>query len=342
MSRCPWSPNLAGPRECRRKVTDAIAVSYLASLLAVPAAFAQAPAAAPPKPAVEGNMGQATSVRVPATIEAFFVTDLYAKDSGYISKLNNDIGDHVKKGQELAVIADPELQAQSAKAAAAVQQAVAALEVAKRQLVGMQADRKLQQLTVKRQKELFAGKAATAQALDDAQAKEGVSVANADTGAAKIAAAAADLRATKAEADRLQALLQYDRIIAPFDGVVSRRLVNPGDLVQAATSTRTTPLFTIQKIDQVRVFADVPEASAAGIRPGVPAEVTLFGAAGVTVHGSVTRIASSLDQTTRTMRTEIDLPNRDGVLLPGMFAQVTLRLEPQQTANGTAKAATPR
>ena len=99
---------------------------------------------------------------MPATIQAFFVTDLYAKDSGYVSQVNHDIGDHVKIGQVLAVIEDPELQAQFDRAQAAVQQAKAALEVAKRQLAGMQADLTLQQVTLKRQKELFAGKAATA------------------------------------------------------------------------------------------------------------------------------------------------------------------------------------
>jgi multidrug efflux pump subunit AcrA (membrane-fusion protein) len=273
---------------------------------------------------------QFATVVVPATIQAFFVTDLYAKDSGYVSQVNNDIGDHVKVGQVLAVIEDPEVQAQSNRAQAGVQQAKAALEVAQRQLAGMQADLTLQQVTLKRQKELFAGKASTAQMLDEARAKQGVSSANVETGKAKITSAEADLEAAKAEAERLQALLQYDKIVAPFDGVVTRRLVNPGDLVQAATSTRTAPLFTLQKLDVVRVFADVPEASAAGIRSGLPADVKLYGPAGVTIHGAVTRIATALDPTTRTMRVEIDLPNPGEKLLPGMYAQVTLGPEPQQ------------
>jgi HlyD family secretion protein len=110
------------------------------------------------------------------------------------------------------VIENPELQAQFDKAQAAVQQAKAALEVAKRQLAGMQADLNLQQVTLKRQKQLFAGKAATAQTLDEAQAKEGVSSANLETGKTKIKLAEADLEATNAEADRLQALLQYARL----------------------------------------------------------------------------------------------------------------------------------
>ena len=199
---------------------------------------------------------------------------------------------------------------------------------AKRQLAAMQADLTLQQVTLKRQQELFAGKASTAQTLDEARAKEGVSSANLESGKARIKLAEANLEAAKAEAERLWALLQYDKIVAPYDCVVTRRLVNPGDLVQAATSTRTAPLFTCQEIDVVRVFADAPEVSSAGIRPGLPAEVKLYGASALTVRGTVTRIATALDSATRTMRVEIDLPNPDEKPLPGMYAQVTLG--PQQ------------
>ena len=274
---------------------------------------------------------QFAAVVVPATIQAFFATDLYAKAYGYVSQINNDIGDHVKKGQVLAVIEEPELEAQFDKAQAVVEQAKAALEVAKRQLAGMQADLALQQVTLKRQKELFAGKAATAQTLDETLAKERVSNANVETGKAKITSAEADLQAAKAEAERLQALLQYDKVVAPFDCVVTKRLVNPGDLVQATASTRTDPLFTCQKLDVVRVLADAPEASVAGIRPGLPADVKLYGPAGVTVHGTVTRIGAVLHPATRTMRVEIDLQNPDEKLVPGIYAQVTLGPASQQT-----------
>jgi len=291
------------------------------------------PVPAKPSPNAESNEnGQKVStIVVPATVQAFFITDLYAKDSGYVSQINNDIGDHVKKGQVLAVIYNPELQAQFDKAQAAVQQAKATLEVAKRQLAGMQADLVLQQVTLKRQKELFAGKAATPQTLDEAQAKADVSGANLATGKAKIVLAEADIQAAKAEADRLHALLQYDKIVAPFDGVVTRRQVNLGDLVQAATSTRTAPpLFSVEEIDVLRVFAIVPEAHAGAVTPGLAAEVKFPGTAGVTVRGAVTRIANAVDPSTRTMRVEIDLPNHDETLIPGVYAQVTLGVEPQQ------------
>src|SRR5258707_339863 len=180
------------------------------------------------------------------------------------------------------------------------------LEVAKRELMGFEADLELQRVTLQRQKELFAGRAATAQALDEAQAKKDLSRATVETGKGKSSLAEANLRAARADANRLQTLLEYNKIIAPFDGVVTRRLVNPGDLVQAATSTRTTPLFTCQKIDVVRGFAEVPESSASAIRPGTRAEVRPYDAAEPTVKGAVTRIANALDLSTRTMRVEID------------------------------------
>jgi RND family efflux transporter MFP subunit len=332
---------------CLRAAVIAVAASFVASQFpsSVPAAAAEPTSSSPAKPTVPSGPAPMRDgdeqeqpllpVVVPATIQAFFVTDLYAKNAGYVSQINNDIGDHVKKGQILAIIENPELQAQFEKAQAAVEQAKAALEVARRQLAGMQADLVLQQVTLQRQKELFAGKAATAQMLDEAQAKEGVSSATVETGKAKIRLAEADLQAANAEANRLQALLEYDRIVAPFDGVVTRRLVNPGDLVQSATATRTTPLFTCQQIDVVRVFADAPEASASAIRPGTRAEVKLYDTGETSFVGSVTRVATALDPSTRTMRVEIDLPNPHEKLQPGMYARVTLGMEPDKV--GAAK-----
>jgi multidrug efflux pump subunit AcrA (membrane-fusion protein) len=306
---------------------------------------------------------QPATVAAPGTIAAFYTADLYAKESGYITEVLADIGDHVKKGALLAVIDNPELQqqlvaAQATTAArlemanaadASVRQSQAAIQVAKKQLAGIEADQKLAQVTLKRQEELFAGKAVTVQQLDEMRAKAQVASAAVGVGQAKIAGAEADMRAAEAnravaaaqermataEVQRLQALLQYTKIVAPFDGVITRRWVNVGDLVQAATASRTTPLFNCQKIDVVRVYCDVPESIVAGIRPGVGAEVKLYGPAGQTIHGTVTRIAAALDPATRTMRAEIDLPNPNETLRPGMYAQVTLT--PETVAQTTGK-----
>lgn len=295
---------------------------------------AEGTAAQPPRPAANSNSAGSVKLVAPATVQAFFATELYAKDSGYISQVNADIGDHVKKGTVLAVIDDPELQQQFARAEAAVQQAEASLLVSKRRFEGLQADLALQQVTLQRWEQLFAGRAVTRQQLDEQRAKQGVSNANLEVGRADIALAEANLAAAKAERQRLYALLEYTKITAPFDGVITRRLVNPGDLVQAATSSRPlAPLFTCQEIDTVRVFADVPEANAAAIRAGWPAEVRLFGPVTQTFRGSVTRIAGALDPSSRTMRVEIDLPNPDEALMPGMYAQVTLTSPSKAEAN---------
>jgi RND family efflux transporter MFP subunit len=282
----------------------------------------QAPAAAP--------SGRAPpTLVVPASVQAFYTTDLYAKDSGYISQINADIGDRVKKDQVLAVIDDPELQQQLLRARAAVQQSSAALEVSRRRLIGFEADLALQRANLKRQEQLASRQVNSVQQLDEQQAREGVSAANLGVGHADVALAEANLHAAKVDLQRLEVLVEYTKIIAPFDGVITRRLVNPGDLVQAATVNRpVSPLFTCQAIDTVRVFAEVPETSAAAIRPGWEVEVRLYGPSGQTVRSTVTRLASSLDPATRTMRIEIDLPNPDGRFIPGMYAHVTLWSNP--------------
>ena len=297
------------------------------------------------------------SVVVQATIEAFESSDQYAKDSGYILEVKADIGDRVKAGQVLATIDDPELEKQveaakatvlakieMAKAAeATVQQSRKGAEVSRSMLAVYQADLKLSLITLKRQEELFAAKATTDQQMDDVRTKAEGARAQAAVGEAKVAAAEADIlvasanhavaeaQAVVAEAEthRLQALLKYTQIVAPFDGVVTRRLVNRGDLVQAANASRTTPLFNVQNIDQVRIFCDVPETSAAGVNVGTSASVKVYGLTGQTIEAKVTRIATALNPASRTMRAEIDLKNPQEKLRPGMYAQVTLTLQAQ-------------
>ena len=314
----------AAGAKCLASLAVVIAPSVIVAM-AQDARNVQAPREGVPavadKPANPAPAAQ-TILDAPATVQAFFATDLYAKDSGYVLHVDADIGDHVKAGQVLAV--DPELQMQFVRAEVAVQQASAALEVTKRRVVGMEADLALQRVTLKRQEQLFTSKVNSNQQLDEQRAKEGVSSSAVDVGRADIALAEANLKAATADMNRIQTLLQYTKIVAPFDGVVTRRFINPGELVQSATSSRpATPLFTCQQLNVVRVFADVPEASATSIRQGQSAQVRLYGPTGQTISARVTRIAAALDSATRTMRVEIDLPNDDEKLLPGMYAQVS-------------------
>ena len=129
-----------------------------------------------------------------------------------------------------------------------------------------------------------------------------------------------------AQMQQVQAMLDYTKIAAPFDGVVTRRFINPGELVQASTSSRTTPLFTIQQLDTVRVICDVPEANAAAVAVDAHADVNFTALADRRFPAPSTRIAKSLNPETRTMRAEIHLKNPNDSLRPGMYAQVTIML----------------
>jgi RND family efflux transporter MFP subunit len=231
-----------------------------------------------------------------ATLEAFESADLYPKVSGYLSSVNVDIGDHVKAGQVLAVISIPELEKELAEA--------------KAQLEAKRADLGLEEVTLKRQQTLFKARGITEQAFDEAKSK--------------MAVASAQVELAAATAEKIKTMLGYTQIVAPFDGVLARRQVNRGDFVQSASGGRTTPLFTVQRIDTIRVFCEVPESDVARLHVGDSATVRPYGLDGKALIGTVARVALRLDPETRNMRTEIDLPNADDTLYPGMYAQVTL------------------
>jgi RND family efflux transporter MFP subunit len=239
-----------------------------------------------------------------ATIEAYETADLYPKVSGYLSEVKVDIGDHVKSGQLLAVISIPELEKELAED--------------KAQLEAKQADLALQQLTLKRQETLFRAKGITEQALDEIRSKTAIAAAEDNVAAATV--------------EKVKTMLDYTQIVAPFDGVVARRFVNRGDFVQAATAGRTSPLLTVQQISTVRVFCEVPESDVSRLKVGDPASVKPYGMADKVFAGAVARLALRLDPETRNMRTEVDLPNPNELLYPGMYAQVSLETDRRPNA----------
>jgi multidrug efflux pump subunit AcrA (membrane-fusion protein) len=261
-----------------------------------------------------------------ATLAAFEETDLFAKVSGYLSDVRVDIGDHVKAGQVLAVISVPEMENELAEDKAQLDSKRRSLETAERQVDHNKANVTLQDLTLKRQEVLFKGRDIADQTLDEARANADIAKADVGVAEANRAFAAAQVNLAAATVERIKTLLAYAQIVAPFDGVVARRLVNRGDLVQAATSTRTTPLFTVQRIDTIRVFCDVPENDVPHLHIGDAAIVKPYGFAGKPFVGSVTRFSLRLNPETRNMRTEIDLPNPEERLYPGMYAEVSLEM----------------
>src|SRR5258705_9915179 len=199
-----------------------------------------------------------------ATLEAFEEADLFAKVSGYLSDVRVDIGDHVKAGEVLAVIDVPEMEQELAEAKAQFKSKQSSLESARRQLDHNKADVALQSALSKDRQQLGEGRQFISDRTLD-QVHANADIAKADLGVAEanrdLAANQVDLAAATVE--KIKTLLAYTQIVAPFDGVVARRQVNRGDLVQAATATRTTPsagsLFTVQPIDTIRGICDVPE-----------------------------------------------------------------------------------
>ena len=262
-----------------------------------------------------------------ATLEAFEDADLFAKVSGYLSDVRVDIGDHVKAGQVLAVIDVPEMKQELAEAKAQLETKKSSLVSARRQLEHHKADVALQVGLARDREQLGQGRQFISdRTLDQVRANADIAKADLSVAEANIDLAANQVDVAAATVEKIETLLFYTQIVAPFDGVVARRLVNRGDLVQAATSTRTTPLFKVQRIDIIRVFCDVPENEVPHIRVGDRATVKVFGLKGEPIVGTVTRFAYRLDPETRNMRTEIDLPNADERLYPGMYAEVSLEM----------------
>src|SRR5882762_8544749 len=266
-----------------------------------------------------------------ATLEAFEETDIFAKVSGYLSDVRIDIGNHVKAGQVLAVIDVPEMKQELAEAKAQLASKQSSLESARRQLDHNKADLTLQSALAKDRDQLGEGRGFISDRTLD-QVHANAEIAKADLGVAEanrdLAANQVDVAAATVE--KIKTLLAYTQIVAPFDGVVARRQVNRGDLVQAATATRTTPsagsLFTVQRIDTIRVFCDVPENDVPHLHVGDPAIVKPSGFDGKPFIGKVTRFSLRLDPETRDMRTEIDLPNPKEQLYPGTYAEVSLEM----------------
>ena len=261
-----------------------------------------------------------------ATLAAFEEADLFAKVSGYLSDVRVDIGDHVKADQVLAVIDIPEMEQELAEDKAQLASKQSSLETARREADHQKANVTLQDVTLKRQEVLFNQHWISAQTLDEMRAKAAIAKADLGVAEANKALAANQIDLAAATVERIKTLIAYSQIVAPFDGVVARRLVNRGDLVQAPTATRTKPLFTVQRIDTIRVFCDVPENDVSHLHVGDPALVKPAGFDGKPLIGKVTRFSLRLDPETRNMRTEIDLPNPNERLYPGMYAEVSLEM----------------
>jgi len=254
---------------------------------------------------------RAVLVSLPGTTSAFTQANIFARASGYIDKRNVDIGDHVKEGQLLVQITAPELDHQIAQAAAYLNQTQATLRQ-------NQANANLANVTWQRDKPLVDKGWVTLQQGD--ADRLGLQAQQATVGVAQ-----SNIAAQQAQLSVLRQQKDYQSVVAPFDGVITQRNIDVGSLVQA-DATSGTFMFTIMQNDVIRTFVYVPQDQAFGLDPGVDAVVRVPEIPGRVFPGKVTRIADALQPGTRTLLTEIDVPNPDGALDPGIYCTVELHI----------------
>lgn len=250
---------------------------------------------------------------------------LHARVSGYIRHIYVDIGDRVHTGEDLADLEVPELMAQVDAAKAGVDRAEQDVLQARSAVVRAKADHAALHVDYVRLRQAAAVPGLIAQQeLDDAQAKDSASEARIEAAKAGLSASEQSLAVAKADSAHYSALASYSHIIAPFNGVVAWRYADTGALVQAGTSSAAAqPVVELDQTDVLRLRLPVPSNLAPFVRIGDPAKILIEGT-GQELTGTVTRTTGALDLATRTLQVEIDLKNRDGKLMPGMYADVTL------------------
>ncbi len=242
-------------------------------------------------------------VVLPGNVQAYVATPIYARTNGYLKTWYFDIGAHVNAGQLLAEIETPEVDRQ--------------LDQARADLATAQANYNLARTTAERYQNLFKSDSVAKQDVDD---KVG------------------DLQAKKAMLDsgtfnvrRLEEMQRFQKVYAPFDGVITARNIDIGALIDAGANAPGREMFDIAATGKLRVYVNVPQAYSRDVKPGGPAELTLAEFPGRRFAGRIVRSSDSIDPASRTLLTEVDVDNRSGDLLPGAFVSVHLKL-PAQTS----------
>jgi RND family efflux transporter MFP subunit len=251
------------------------------------------------------------AVTLPATTQALTTANIFARASGYIDKRPVDIGDKVKSDQLLAEITAPELDHQ-------IEQAKATLELDRATLRQQNANLDLARITWNRDRPLVAEGWTTRQ-------QGSIDEQNLKALEAAVGVAQQGIAAQEAQLRVLEQQKAYQTVTAPFDGVITQRNIDVGSLVQA-DATSGTFMFTMMQTDVIRTFVYVPQDEAVGVEPGVEAVVHVPELPGHSFPGKVTRVADALQANTRTLLTEIDVPNPDGLLRPGTYCTVELHI----------------
>ncbi len=262
---------------------------------------------------------------LPGQTDAIFSASIYPRATGYITERRIDIGSRVSKGDLLIHIAAPDLDQQLAQAEAQVGQVKAAEEQAEAQVKQAEANLNLAKVTLARSATLSQQGYETLQNRDNQQANFQSQQASLDTAQAGVRVALANTKAQEATVNRLKALTAFEDVRAPFDGVVTMRNVDLGDLVNA-DSAQSAAMFSIARDDVIRVTIQVPQNSAIGVRNGLDAKVEVPQMPGRSFSGTVTRSSVALVSSARTLTTEVDIPNPDRQLRPGLYVYVSIAI----------------
>jgi RND family efflux transporter MFP subunit len=239
-----------------------------------------------------------TDLALPATLQAYSDSPIFARTNGYVSHWYADIGTHVHGGQLLALIDSPEVDQELNQARATLGQARASLTLA--------------DITAKRYQSLINTNAVSQQDVDSNNQNFDGQTAN--------------VQAMSANVSRLEQMQGFEKVVAPFDGIITQRLTDIGNLINAGNGGASQELFRMSKIDVVRVFVTVPEAYSEQIVDGLKATLDLTELPNQHFDGRVTRSSHSIDLTSHTLLVEIDVPNPTGKLMPGAYANVHLHL----------------
>jgi RND family efflux transporter MFP subunit len=236
---------------------------------------------------------------LPSTLQAYVESPIYARTTGYLKKWYHDIGTRVKQGELLADIDTPEVDQQLSQAKADLSTALA--------------NENLSKITAARYQELIKTDGVSKQEVDNAQGD--------------YAAKQASVQSAQANVRRLEELESFKHIYAPFSGVITRRNIDIGNLINAGNGGAAQELFFLAQTDPIRAYISVPEAYAPVVRSGIGAFLELTQYPGQRFEGKVVRTADAIDLATRTLNTEVDMPNRNAQLLPGGYAQVHLQVK---------------
>ena len=265
------------------------------------------------------------TIDLPANLQAFDNATLFARATGYVAKRAVDIGSRVHAGDLLALIAAPDLDQQLAQARAQLAQTEASLTQARAALQQARANQDLAAVTNQRYAKLAPLGYASQQEADNARLTLSARVADVQNAEAAVGVAEANVKAQGANVSRLEQLTGFERVTAPFDGAITARQVDVGDLVTADASTGT-PLFSIARTDVLRTQVYVPQDAVFGLHDGDTAQVLVPEMPGRAFHGVVARNASALQAGTRTLLIEIDIDNKDQTLRAGLYGVVRLSI----------------